>query len=100
MTRWQRFAGAVLSLVLAGGLLLSASSPSLAQRPTEEQILNALKPAPKTRGLTTETSRQIADEQRFVVCHRDDDASWYDQLQPVNAYDNQYFDDELIHFAG
>ncbi len=66
MTRWQRFAGAVLSLVLAGGLVLSASSPSLAQRPTEEQILNALKPGPKTRGLTTESSRQIAEEQRFI----------------------------------
>lgn len=45
-------------------------------------------------------AKNIADEQRFVVCHRDDDASWYDQLQPVNAYDNQYFDDELMHFAG
>jgi len=66
MTRWQRFVGAILSLVLGSGLVLSGSSPSLAQRPTEEQILNALKPATKTRGLTAESSRQIAEEQRFI----------------------------------
>lgn len=68
MTRWQKFAGAVARLVLAGGVVLSAVAPSLAQRPTEEQILNALKPAPelKTRGLTTEPSRRNPDEQRFI----------------------------------
>jgi len=66
MTRWQRFVGAVLSLALAGGFMLSTSSPSLAQRPSEEQILNALKPAPKTRGLTTGSSGQAAEEQRFI----------------------------------
>ena len=67
MTRWQKFACALASLVLAGGIMLSATAPSLAQRPTEDQILNALKPAPngKTRGLTTEQSRQSAEEQRF-----------------------------------
>lgn len=66
MTRWQSFAGAVLTVVLAGGLPLSASSPCVAQRPTEEQILNALKPTAKTRGLTTTSSRQIAEERRFI----------------------------------
>ena len=66
MTRWQSFVGAVLSLALAGGFVLSTSSPSLAQRPTEEQILNALKPTTKTRGLTAESSRQITEEQRFI----------------------------------
>lgn len=66
MTRWQRFVGAILSLVLGSGLVLSGSSPSLAQSPTEEQILNALKPATKTRALTAESSRQIAEEQRFI----------------------------------
>ena len=66
MTRWQKFAGALASLVLAGGIVLSATAPSLAQRPTEEQILNALKPAPKTRGLTTEQSRRNVEEQRFI----------------------------------
>jgi outer membrane protein OmpA-like peptidoglycan-associated protein len=68
MTRWQKFACALASLVLAGGIMLSATVPSLAQRPTEDQILNALKPAPngKTRGLTAEQSRQSAEEQRFI----------------------------------
>jgi outer membrane protein OmpA-like peptidoglycan-associated protein len=66
MTRWQKFAGTLASLVLAGGIVLSATAPSLAQRPTEEQILNALKPAPKTRGLTTEQSRRNVEEQRFI----------------------------------
>jgi outer membrane protein OmpA-like peptidoglycan-associated protein len=66
MTRWQSFVGAVLSLALAGGFVLSTSSPSLAQRPSEEQILNALKPSPKTRGLTTGSSGQAAEEQRFI----------------------------------
>jgi outer membrane protein OmpA-like peptidoglycan-associated protein len=65
MTRWQKFAGAFASLVLATGIMLSATAPSLAQRPTEEQMLNALKPAPKTRGLTTEP-RQLTEEQRFI----------------------------------
>lgn len=66
MTRCQRLAGAILSFVLTCGLILSGSSPSLAQRPTEEQILNALKPAARTRGLTPASSRQIAEEQRFI----------------------------------
>jgi outer membrane protein OmpA-like peptidoglycan-associated protein len=66
MTRWQSFVGAVLSLALAGGFVLSTSSPSLAQRPSEEQILNALKPSPKTRGLTAGSSGQAAEEQRFI----------------------------------
>jgi outer membrane protein OmpA-like peptidoglycan-associated protein len=68
MTRWQKFAGAFASLVLACGIVLSATVPSLAQSPSEEQILNALKPAPelKTRGLTTEQSRQDADDRRFI----------------------------------
>lgn len=65
MTRWQKFAGAFASLVLASGIVLSATAPSLAQRPTEEQMLNALRPAPKTRGLTTE-QRQLTEEQRFI----------------------------------
>ena len=63
MTRLQKFAAAIASLALAGGIVLSATAPSFAQRPTEEQMLNALRPAPKTRGLTTD-SRQ--DEQRFI----------------------------------
>ena len=66
MTRCQRLLGAILSLVLTCGLILSSSSPSLAQTPTEEQILNALKPTAKARGLTPASARQLAEEQRFI----------------------------------
>jgi len=31
------------------------------------------------------------DEQRFFVCHRDDDAYWLDQLRPVSGYRNNYY---------
>ena len=88
MTRWQKFAGAFASLVLASGIVFSATAPSLAQKPSEEQILNALKPAPevKTRGLTTEQKRQDADERRFI------DKIWtksrglsFDERQKVSA---------------
>ena len=67
MTRWQKFAGTLVNLVLAGSIVLSTTAPSLAQRPTEEQILNALKPAPvlKTRGLSIEPRRN-AEEQGFI----------------------------------
>jgi outer membrane protein OmpA-like peptidoglycan-associated protein len=68
MTRWQKFTSAFASLVLASTILVSAAAPSLAQAPTEEQILNALKPAPelKARGLTLNRTRQSDDERRFI----------------------------------
>lgn len=67
MTCWQKLAGAVASLVLAGGIVLSATAPSFAQRPTEEQILNALRYAPvlKTRGLSFQPRRNT-EEQVFI----------------------------------
>lgn len=39
------------------------------------------------------------DEQRMIVCHRDDDAYWLDQLRPVEGYENEYYTDpeELDH---
>ncbi|MEZ5889529.1 MAG: OmpA family protein [Xanthobacteraceae bacterium] len=66
MTRWQKFVGAFASLVLASGIVLSATAPSSAQGPTEEQIVNALKPAPngRTRGLSVDS--RTVEEQRFV----------------------------------
>ncbi len=33
------------------------------------------------------------DEQRMIVCHRDDDAYWLDQLKPVDGYENPYYQD-------
>lgn len=66
MTRWQKVTAAVASLVIAGGFLFAASAPSFAQqRPSEEEILNALRPPPKTRGLTLETPRD--DAQRTFI---------------------------------
>jgi outer membrane protein OmpA-like peptidoglycan-associated protein len=66
MTRWQKVTAAVASLVVAGGFLFAASAPSFAQqRPSEQEILNALRPPPKTRGLTLETPRD--QEQRAFI---------------------------------
>jgi outer membrane protein OmpA-like peptidoglycan-associated protein len=56
-------------LVVASGLVLSVGSAMAQQRPTEQQILDALKPAPaapKTRGLTAEPVRQNPQEQQFI----------------------------------
>ncbi|MFO1099816.1 MAG: OmpA family protein [Xanthobacteraceae bacterium] len=68
MTQWKKIAYAFASLALASGIVLSAAAPSLAQGPTEQQILDALKSAPETksRGLTLDQSRQKGDEQRFI----------------------------------
>lgn len=32
------------------------------------------------------------DEQRLVVCHRDDKAGWLDQLRPVDGYHNEFYE--------
>ncbi len=36
------------------------------------------------------------DEQRMLVCRRDDSAYWLDQLEPATGYNNEYFNDSLI----
>jgi KamA family protein len=33
------------------------------------------------------------DEQRFLVCHRDDNAYWLDDLKPVDGYINEHYKD-------
>ncbi len=68
MTQWQKITYAFASLALASGIVLSAAAPALAQAPTEQQILDALKsaPEPKSRGLTLNQSRQKDEEQRFI----------------------------------
>lgn len=35
------------------------------------------------------------DEQRFMVCHRDDKAGWLDELKPVEGYHNDFYDDRF-----
>lgn len=68
MTQLKKIAYAFASLALASGIVLSAAAPSLAQGPTERQILDALKSATesKSRGLTLDQSRKKDDEQRFI----------------------------------
>lgn len=36
------------------------------------------------------------DEQRMLVCHRDDKAYWLDQLKPVDGYRNDYYRPEEV----
>lgn len=36
-------------------------------------------------------AKNAADEQRILVCHRDDEAYWLDQLRPVTGYENPFF---------
>jgi len=71
MTRWQTFASAVASLILASGITLCLSGSSLAQqRPTEQDIVNALRPPPeplKTRGLTTSSTPRYTGDQRVLA---------------------------------
>jgi outer membrane protein OmpA-like peptidoglycan-associated protein len=71
MTRWQTFASAVASLILASGITLCLPSSSPAQqRPTEADIVNALKPPPepiKTRGLTTSSTPRYTGDQRVLA---------------------------------
>lgn len=66
MTRWQKITAAVATLMIAGGFLFATSAPSLAQqRPSEEEMLKALRPPPKTRGLTV-NSREDTEQRKFI----------------------------------
>lgn len=56
--------GAMLVLVASGFLFTSGAEVLAQQRPSEQQILNALKPAAKTRGLTS--TPQDVEQQRFI----------------------------------
>lgn len=37
-------------------------------------------------------AKHAGDEQRMVVCHRDDNAGWLDQLKPVEGYRNDFYE--------
>ncbi len=39
-------------------------------------------------------AKDIENEQRIVVCYRDDQASWLEQLKPVEGYANEFFQGE------
>ncbi|MBD3258810.1 KamA family radical SAM protein [candidate division GN15 bacterium] len=38
-------------------------------------------------------AKDLNDEQRMIVCYRDDDAYWLDQLKPLPGYQNEFYDD-------
>jgi outer membrane protein OmpA-like peptidoglycan-associated protein len=56
----------VLCVVLAIGLALPTGSARAAEQASAEQIIQALKPAKVTRGLTTSDAARAADEGRFI----------------------------------
>jgi outer membrane protein OmpA-like peptidoglycan-associated protein len=61
--------GTLASLLVASGVVLSigAGTAGAAERPTEADILNALRPAAKTRALTgAAATQQTIEEQRFI----------------------------------
>ncbi len=37
-------------------------------------------------------AKDVANEQRMVVCERNDDAYWLDQLKPIAGYENPFYD--------
>lgn len=45
-------------------------------------------------------AKYARDEQRLIVCERDDDAYWLDQLKPVAGYKNEYYREEQTAKAG
>ncbi|MFD2184274.1 OmpA family protein [Rhodoplanes azumiensis] len=64
-SRWTKLGATFATLLLAGTLVTMADHAAFAQaRPSSTDILEALKPAPKTRGLTT-TPKQMED-QKFL----------------------------------
>jgi lysine 2,3-aminomutase len=44
-------------------------------------------------------AKEMIDEQRFVVCYRDERASWYDQLKPVEGFEKVFYEAGLLPAA-
>jgi len=46
-------------------------------------------------------AKSARDEQRMIVCHRDDKAYWLDQLKPIHGYHNDYYEQngDTDHFG-
>jgi KamA family protein len=42
-------------------------------------------------------AKETKDEERFIVCHRDDNAYWLDQLEPIDGYENEFYEHGM-HF--
>lgn len=45
-------------------------------------------------------AKHARDEQRLLVCHRDDEAYWLDQLKPIDGYRNEYYTDKGLPLYG
>ncbi|HPC10770.1 MAG TPA: KamA family radical SAM protein [candidate division Zixibacteria bacterium] len=45
-------------------------------------------------------AKHYRDEQRLLVCHRNDQAYWLDQLKPVEGYRNEYYSDQGLRLYG
>lgn len=45
-------------------------------------------------------AKEDEDEQKFLVCYRDDNACWFDQLVVADGFGDQISADEMIHQAG
>lgn len=44
-------------------------------------------------------AKYTRDDQRLVVCHRDDQAYWLDQLRPIAGYTNDYYREEKLQLT-
>jgi len=45
-------------------------------------------------------AKHARDEQRMIVCHRDDKAYWLDQLKPAEGYHNPYYSGATLSLYG
>ncbi len=45
-------------------------------------------------------AKETDDEQKFVVCYRNDTAAWFDEFEIVEGFGDQMMGDEMIHAAG
>lgn len=45
-------------------------------------------------------AKYAKDEQRLLVCHRDDEAYWLDQLKPLDGYENSYYEEPSMAKVG
>ena len=45
-------------------------------------------------------AKHARDEQRFLVCHRNDKAYWLDQLRPAEGYRNEYYSGRGLQLYG
>ena len=64
--RRGKFAAGLACLLLASGFIWSAGAVRAQEGPSEAQILNALKPPPKTRSLSSDQARRGAEERQFI----------------------------------